>query len=522
MIASQANRNIAVETPLGPEALLLESLDLHEQLSYPFELTLHLRSQLAVENLESLLGEGVSVLVRLPGERLRHLHGLVRRISEVSMEMDLITYEAEVVPWFALLQLSKTSRIYHEKTVPEILKAVFNEAGYSDYRFDLIRNYDTLGICTQYDESHFAFASRLMEQEGIAYYFEHTAEKHTLVLCDDNTSYSPVAGCETLPFQPYKEGDVDIERVVRWQKDSVLERTSLTLDDYDYTTPRLDLSATHAAADHSPPSTGDWYEAPGYYETESAGERYAHKRMEAIDVSRRRFHGAARCAALSVGKSFNLVDTPWARADGEYLLTSLHLKLQSAEFTSGVADDFPDGSECQVSGIPKTVPFRPTLRTPRPRIHGVQSAVVVGPNGHDVKIPYTTTIGSVKVQFHWDREGKQNDTFSGWMRVSQIIAGEGWGSMFIPRIGNEVLVGFEYGDPDRPVIVGALYNGVNQPALELPQYAQRCYINDDGGNALAFVPDQGQQAIVVYSPTNDTMHVVGSSHDPHAHTPPAF
>jgi len=517
--ATQAERNIAVETPLGPDVLLLDSFRLVDVLNHPFTLDLQLRSQLPVPKAKTLLGESVTVRITMPNGRERYLNGYVTQIGEVSTERDLMTYEARVMPWFGLLQLTTDSRIFHQLTVPEIVKEVFSQAGYSDYRFELTRNYDEKGICTQYDESHFHFVSRLLEQEGIAYYFEHEKGKHTMVLADNASGYTARPGYDSVVYQPQKQGDPDIERVFTWRKDYALKPASLTVNDYDYTTPRADLLSTAKASDQLP-ALGAKYESPGYYETEGEGENYADIRMQELNAERECHRGEARCSGFETGATFQLVDTPWGEADGEYLITSIELQMEAADYSSGGDAELSFESRCHLQALSTEIPFRPKRVTPRPKIPGVQSAVVVGPDGHNPKIPYTTAIGSVKVQFRWDRDEMPDDQSSGWMRVTQISAGNGYGSMFIPRIGNEVLVAFEYGDPDRPVIVGHLYNYVNKPPLSLPKMAQRCYINDDGGNAFQLIPDEGGQAIVLYSPTKDSMRVIGASNDPGAHKPP--
>jgi len=520
MAATQDNRNIAVETPLGKDVLLLQGFRLKEGLSRPFELTLDMQSEQPIREPQRLLGEKVTVRISLPDGKERYLNGYVRKFEKLSMNMDVFTYRAEVVPWFALLKLSSDSRIHQQKTVPEIIKEVFGELGFSDYRFSLTRAYSERPICTQYDESHFQFISRLMEMEGIAYFFEHQRGQHTLVLCDEPSDYNEFPGYGSVPFQPQQEGHPDIERVINWSTSIELESESITLNDYDYTTPRANLRATAKSPPTGLAAKGAWYQAPGYYDNHTEGELFARLRIEELNCRRHRFRGLARCAGFSAGHTFHLTGTPAKVEDAEYLITEVDLQIEAADFTTSGPIPFSYESRCELVAIPAQKQFRPPLITPKPRIDSIQTAVVTGPKGHDEKVPFVSPLGSVRVQFRWDRHGNYDDKSSGWIRVSQISAGEGWGSVFTPRIGCEVLVAFENGDPDRPTLVGNVYNFVNQPPLPLPGYAQRSYISDDGGNAIAFTPEDGNQSVVIYSPSKDSMHVIGASDDDGSNIPP--
>lgn len=519
LIVTQDNRNIAVETPLGKDALLLQSLRLREGLNQPFDLTLQLQSPSLIENTHRLLGAPVTVTIRLPHEESRYLHGRILRFRVVAAKIDLITYEAEVGPWFSLLRLSTDCRIFHKMSVPEIVKQVLGEVGFSDYHMGLSEPYHPKGTVTQYRESHFDFVSRLLEQEGIAYYFKHTRHKDILVMCDHPNAFRPMPGYETLPYQPDQEQRPDIERVVEWAQEVNLESHGITVHDYDYTTPRLDLTATAQTPMMPGEMIGDLFEVPGYFERVPEGEQYARVRLEELNCRRKIYTGAARCAGLAAGATFQLTGSPFAHESNDYLVTEMKLHLVSADFTSGDLS-YWDASECRVTAIEARKPFRPPRVTPRPVITEIQTAVVTAPEGYDPNVPFISPIGSVKVQFRWDRHGRNDDQSSGWVRVAQISAGSGWGSMFIPRAGNEVVVAFEFGDPDRPIVIGHLYNYVNRPPLALPEFAQRSYISDDGGNAISLSAEEGAQSIVFYSPTEDTMYTIGASEDPGAETPP--
>lgn len=511
MTATQDNRNIAIETPLGKDVLLLQHLRLTERLSHPFLLELNLLSENPKINGHSLPGQPVTVRIERPSGGQRYVSGIVRKFTRHASDSKHAMFHAEVVPWFATLKLASDSRIFQGMTVPEILKQVFAEAGFTDFRMELQRTYPVRGICTQYQESHFAFASRLMEQDGIVYHFEHSAAKHIMVLTDNSSFFRTVPGYEKVPLLRKSEEALKMERFESWDEISVLESDSVTLGDYDYTEPKSDLTVKGSSKPGGPKTYGEHYEFPGGYPTKEDGEFYARVRAQEFNCWRVRYHGEAHCSGLGAGNQFTLVGVPGWADDAHCLVTGIRLEIHAADFRVQDRAGLTDRVRCTVESIPASVTYRPQRVTHRPRIDGVQTATVTGPPESDPKIPYVSGMGSIKVHFHWDRYGKANELSSGWIRTSQLLAGKGFGAMFLPRIGSEVLVAFEHSDPDRPVVLGCLYNGLAMPTLPLPHFAQRSYIHDDGGNALCFSPEEGKESIVMYSPYRDTMRVVGAA-----------
>lgn len=514
MAATQDNRNISVDTPLGKDALLLERLHFRDSISKPFVLDLELESEKTNIDPKALPGKSVTVKIERPAGGQRYINGVVHTFRKISADMDLQTFGMRVVPTFALLDLSSDCRIFQKMTVPDIVKQVFSENGLSDFQFNLSNSYPERGICTQYRETHFAFVSRLLEEEGIAYHFQHEDGKHTMVLTDRPTSFQTAPDYNKLLFLPQKESHHLIERVESWTTQALVETAGVSLTDYNYTSPRTDLTSTTKTATGSPLTKGELFDAPGGYFTASDGNHYSAIRAEEIAGRRMEYFGSACCVGVGAGNRFSLQGTPGGGDDAEYLVTAIDLTLHAAEFRPTGPDPSTFEHNCEITARPASLPFRPARVTPKPVIPGVQTAVVSGPNGYDKKVPYVTALGSIKVQFRWDRHGKEDDQSSGWIRTGQILAGNQFGAVFLPRIGNEVLVAFEEGDPDRPVIVGSLYNTMNTPALALPHFAQRCYFHDDGGNALCFTPENGSQSIVMYSPYKDTIRVVGAADEP--------
>jgi len=512
--ATQQNRPIALRTPLGEDVLLLQNFVYDEEMSQPFVLKMEMQSERRSVDFRKLLGQNVTVKILLPTGGSRYLNGFVSVFRQTGFEGNLTTYEAVVVPWLKLLELSADCRIFQKMTVPEILKKVFSDAGYSDFRMVLTASYGPRGICVQYRESHLNFVTRLMEEEGISYFFEHADGRHTLVMADSTTAHTTFPGYAELDYSPQEVDHADSERVYDWKSQATIASASVVLNDYDYVAPRASLVCSARAATGEPPTIGEYYDAPGGYEVPSDGDTRAKIRLQGLRCQQVVFHGRARCAGVSAGFYFSMKGTPAGVFDAEYLVTSTRLEIRSADFRTATVDSTSAGIDCRISAIPVETVFRPQVRTAKPRIAGIQTAVVTGPQGNNPKIPFVSPLGSLKVKFRWDRARAEDDSCSGWIRVSQVAAGNGWGSVFLPRIGNEVLVAFEEGDPDRPAIIGCVYNAVNMPTLPLPQFAQRCYFNDDGGNALCFAPEAGCQSIVMYSPFNDTMRVVGAADGP--------
>lgn len=514
MAATQDHRNIAIETPLGKDVLLLQRLRLTERLNQPFLLDVELLSEDHQIPFQTLPNKSVTVRIDRPAGGKRFVSGIVRNITKIASDSKHVSFRAEVVPWFSLLKLTSDSRIFKSLTVVEILKQVFAEARLSDFQFDLQQKYPVRGICTQYNETNFSFASRLMEQEGIAYRFEHEPKKHTMVLSDSSSAFHMVPGYERIPLLRKTEKVLSEERFETWEERAAVESASITLSEYDYIVPKTNLTAEAMCRFGEPDTVGSLFEAEGRYTADTGGDFYAEVRSQEIECRRIQYRGEAVCAGLGAGNRFTMVGVPGWADDVNCSVTGIQLEIKAADFRVHDRSGLLDQTRCTIDAIPADVTFRPARITPWPRIDGVQTAIVTGPSGNDPKIPFVSSMGSIKVQFRWDRYGNSNEKSSGWIRTSQILAGDGYGAMFIPRVGNEVLVAFENGDPDRPVIVGSLYNAGAMPSLPLPEFAQRLYIHDDGNNAICFTPETGSQSIVFYSPYMDTIRVVGASDEP--------
>jgi type VI secretion system secreted protein VgrG len=435
--------SLAVATPLGPEALTLHTLEGEEYVSDLFLLTLGMSAPDPIDP-ATLLGNAASVTLIDGQGNKRYLHGLVTRLVQ-----DVGRCTAELRPWLWMLSLSSDNRIFQAMSVPEILTAVFEGAGYTDYRNDLRAAYDTLDYCVQYRESNLEFVSRLMEEYGISYFFEHSESAHTMVLVDDPASFKDCANAASMPFLPLAEGTAWLSdlRIETLASESHVGVQAYQADDFNFTTPTTELKVT----------SGDGarriYEYPGRYDKIAGGDAVAQRRIEAFEAAATQIRGSSSVRALCAGGAFTLTRHPNSALNQRYALRSVAHSAQRREY------------ENRFTAFPATIKFRPPRVTPMPRIGGSQTAMVVGPSGKEI---YTDNYGRVKVQFYWDQLGKKDENSSCWIRVAQNWAGVSWGAFTLPRIGQEVVVTFLDGDPDRPLITGCVYNGDHPVPYTLP------------------------------------------------------
>ena len=483
----QADRFLTATTPLGPDKLLLIGLDGSEAISqlFHFELDMIAENETKVP-FDQVLGKKVTANVKAPGGKVRHFSGICNRIAQGGRDQFFTTFRLGVVPeaWFLTRRVQ--SRIFQQMSVPDILKKVF--AGLS-VKYQLRGKYEPRDYCVQYRESDFDFASRLMEEEGVFYFFKHADGAHTMVLGDTPDAHVDVPFDPDAVFEPIADSGVAEDRITAWEKAQDLRSMKVTLWDHSFELPHKHLEADKQIQDGvqvgtvnhklklGSPDKLELYDWPGGYAQRfdgvdpGGGERPAdiqkifednrrtvQLRMEEEAAAALSITGTSRLRQLTAGHRFSL--KRHFDADGAYVLTSIrHSARMTGDYRSG---DFGGAAyENAFACIPQAVPFRPRRRTPKPVVSGPQSAVVVGPKGEEL---YTDKYGRVKVQFHWDREGKNDEKSSCWVRVAQPIAGKRWGASFWPRIGQEVVVDHQEGDPDQPIIIGSVYNADQMPA----------------------------------------------------------
>ncbi len=454
--------SLTLTTPLGPDTLTLLELDAEEHVSDPFLLRLGLSAAGPVDA-AALLGKPACVTLTDGDGNLRYLHGLVTRFTQSGP-----TCTAELRPWLWMLSLSTDNRIFQAKAVPDILTSVFSDAGFTDYRNDLRQSYAALDYCVQFRESSLAFVSRLMEEFGICYFFEHSDSAHTLVLADDPASFKDCAHAASLPFLPLPQGGdwLTDQRIDALASESSIASQSYLTDDFNFTTPATDLKATTGEG------TRRVYDYPGRYTTLDEGEATAKRRLEGFEAVARQISGQSSARGLQAGGAFTLTRHPDATLNARYALRSITHTASRRVYSN------------RFLAIPATTAFRPPRRTPWPRVGGSQTAIVVGPSGKEI---YTDRYGRVKVQFHWDQLGKNDENSSCWIRVAQNWAGVSWGAFSLPRIGQEVVVTFLDGDPDRPLITGCVYNGDHPVPYALPDGQTRTVLksnSSEGGGGF--------------------------------------
>jgi type VI secretion system secreted protein VgrG len=438
----------------------------------------------------------------------RFVHGIVARFEQGEMGKKLTPYHITLVPRAHHLELRSDQRIFQELTAPEIVKKVLEGAGLTagdDFRISLQRAYVKRTYCVQYAETDWAFVSRLLEEEGIFYFFEHEAAKHVLVLADTPAAYAPIAGDATVPFRPEEGALRGGEDVNHFRYAEGMRSGKVTLRDYNFEKPSLLLEG-EAAADRY----GDLevYGYPGDFDAAAAGSSTAKVRLEERQAMRRLGEGGGSCARLVPGFTFSLSEHAREAFNRKWLV--LGVSHEGVEAHAFGADDQPPRYDNRFRVVPSDVAFRPPCVTPKPSVRGVQSAIVVGPAGEEI---HTDAYGRVKVQFLWDRLGKKDDKSSCWMRVSQLWAGEAWGGMHIPRVGQEVLVDFLDGDPDRPIVVGRVYHGANLPPYALPAEKTKSTIKSSstpgggGSNELRFEDKKGSEEVFLHAQKDLTIGV---------------
>ncbi|MFM2065540.1 MAG: hypothetical protein RLZZ584_449 [Pseudomonadota bacterium] len=446
----QADTFLRVTTPFGADALVLDALEASEGLSELFSIRLWLRSADAALDPDRIIGASVSVTLQIPDGPKRHFNGIACRFSHTGTDHDLACYSAELVPRLWLLTLGRDRAVWQNKSVPAIVKAVLGEFGVS-FSDKLTGSYEALDYCVQYDESAFEFLSRLMENAGIFYFFTFASGSHTLVLADSPQAHADCADAARVRYFPETGSRHMIDTIASFELEERLVSGRQVLDDFDPLKPSTALRADASPAQGK--GKGEVYDWPGGQASVAAGKALAKLRVQARQASRRVLRGDSYVYPFTAGSRFTL--SGHARAE----LNTRHV-LRRVQHSA--RDDLYRNS---FEAFAADLPFRPPLQQARPRVAGSQTATVVGPRGEEI---WTDEHGRIKLRFHWDRQGKADDSASCWVRVMQPAAGAGFGALFLPRVGQEVVVTHVDGDPDRPLVTGSVYNGENRPPVKLP------------------------------------------------------
>ncbi len=537
---TQKGRPLRVTTALGKDAFVLNGITGQEGLSqlFSFQLELAAEAQTTIA-FDKVLGAPILIELDVVGGQVgtRYFHGMVSRFSQGSKDSNFIYYRAEVVPQFWLWTKKTQSRIFQQVNVPDMLKQVL--AGLK-VQWELKGSYEPRDYCVQYRETDFAFASRIMEEEGIYYYFKHTKDGHELVVADTPASHADVPFQNTVLFESVEGGNRPDMRIFSWEKMQEIRSGKTTLWDHCFELPHKHLdaeklipeSAAVGTVTHKLKVSGvdklELYDYPGGYAQRFDGiapgggdrpadvqkifqdnARTAGIRMQQESAPAFVLHGTGNCPQLTAGHKFTL-DRHY-NANGDYVVTSVqHSARMGEDYRSGggQAMDYTNNFRC----MPVALPFRPARVTPIPTVAGSQTAVVVGPAGEEI---FTDKYGRVKVQFHWDRQGKNDADSSCWIRVATMWAGRNWGMIHIPRIGQEVIVDFLEGDPDQPIIVGSVYNADQMPPWALPGNKTQSGIqtrSSMGGspanhNQIRFEDKKGAEQVHIHAEKNQDIEV---------------
>ena len=513
MATIQSERAIEIITPLGDDVLLFHRMTATESLGRLFQFDLDLLSKDPNIDFNKLLGQNVTVKLELPQDEMRYLNGFVSRFSQEGSFDDFNAYSMTVHPWLWFLTRTADCRIFQEMTVPDIIKRVFRDHGFTDFEEALSGTYRTWPYCVQYRETDFNFVSRLMEQEGIYYYFKHESNRHMLVLADSVSSHDPFPGYEKIPYYPPDEHLIrEQHHIHEWSLSQEVQPGMYALDDFDFENPKANLQVKSSIPREHAQSKREIFDYPGEYVKTQDGEAYVRVRIEEIHAEFEQVQGQANARGLAVGSLFELVDYPREDQNQEYLVVSATHELESDAYSSGSPGGSEDVYSCSFTALSSKQPFRPERTTPKPLVQGPQTAIVVGPSGEEI---HTDPYSRVKVQFHWDRYGKNDQNSSCWVRVAQLWAGTQWGGIHIPRIGQEVIVEFLEGDPDRPIITGRVYNNDNMPPYALPANATQSGIKSrsskggsaDNFNEFRFEDKKGAEEVYLHGEKNWTINI---------------
>ena len=501
---------VRIKTPLAAEDLLFRAMSGTEEMGRLFHYDLDLVSPKEDLSLDDVLGHPASVELDLPNGGVRYFHGYVTHFSLTGRRGGYATYTMQLRPWLWFLTRTADCRIFQNKTVPEILKEVFREHGFSDFTDSLSGTYRKWEYCVQYRETDFNFVSRLMEQEGIYYFFQHEAGKHTLVLADSYGAHGPADGYGDIPYFPPSEQVMRDEHVYDWYLGKSVQPGKYVLRAYDFRKPKANLEVNSAVTRSHAQAEYEMFDYPGEYFERGEGDAYVRARMEELEAQYERVRGAANARGICAGALFNLTEYPRADQNREYLVLSSRQSISLGDYES--ADGEGLQYECLFEAIDSKIPYRSAVVTPKPTVQGPQTAIVVGKSGEEI---WTDEYGRVKVQFHWDRYGKADENSSCWVRVAQVWAGTQWGGMHIPRIGQEVIVDFIEGDPDRPIVTGRVYNADNMPPYGLPDNKTQSGLKSrsskggtrDNFNEIRFEDKKGEEEMYLHAEKNQTIVV---------------
>lgn len=539
---TQDGRQLKIETSLGKDFLLLSEISAKEEISELFFIEvdlLHEENEVSHEPTEidiaSILGKNVTITIQQQDKQTtRTFNGMINSFATLNRNRRFTFYKATIVPHIWLLTQNIQSRIFQNKSVPEIIEEVFKGFEFSN---EVQGDFNPRNYCVQYGESDFDFASRIMEEEGIYYYFEHTPTSHKIIFANTTQSHLNIP-VENVINYAVDVGNEEgfIPRINYLRTKYNLQSGKITYRDYEFQLPtnnfEVQQPTLYPIADNH---NLEIYRYPGGYTRKYDGidrmggedprginnifpdkQRTAETTMSAFDSGYKVLNGTSNTSTLTAGHRFLLEKHPSKKMNAEYIISSiLHEAEQSPKYISDeyVDEAYKNSFECLPHGRGAPL-YCPQRKTPKPVMEGCQTATVVGPSGEEI---FTDKYGRVKVQFHWDRHGKEDASSSCWVRVAQIWASNGWGSMFIPRIGMEVIINFVNGDVDNPIITGCVYNAETMPPYTLPDEKTKSGIKTNsskggnGFNELRFEDNKGKEQIFIHGEKDFDLRIKNDS-----------
>mgnify|MGYP000252809212 CR=1 FL=1 len=511
---SNSNRSVSITTPLGDEELIFQSFSGREEMGslFEFEVELIREQNKGTVEVTDLLGKDMSLTLEMPDTTTRYFNGAITQFKHTGFDDGVYRYRAVLRPWLWFLTRTANCRIFQEENIPDIVKQILGEHSYIDVEYKTDGTYDTLDYCVQYRETDFEFISRLMEQAGVFYYFKHESGKHTMVITDNGSSYQSITDYTTIPyFPPGNTAERERDHISEWLNDHQVQSGAFEINDYDFESPSSDLTAKSTKSQGHTYDSLEIYDYPGKYTEASSGTTKTDVLVEEAHSQYSLVSGKGNALGIQTGMEFTLNEFYFDEENTKHVVISASYVIQGDNYGSSGGSLF----EVSFVALNSQQQFRPQRITPKPVISGSQTAIVVGKDGEEI---WADKYGRVKVQFHWDRVGENNENSSCWVRVSYPTAGKNWGWVSLPRIDQEVIVSFLEGDPDRPMITGRVYNAEQMPPYDLPTNQTQSGIKTRSSkegtaknfNEIRFEDKKGEEELYIHA-EKDCNRVVENS-----------
>ena len=501
MAVTQDKQRIKLDTPLGKDVFLVQRVSGRETISQPFQFTFQVVTESGEIDQTKLIGKHITCSMKCNDGTDRYFSGIVSSlVAGGVVESRFRQYQIVMVPWLTLLSYRSDCRIFQETSAPDIIEEVFKNLGFSDFTWKLQGSYAPREYCVQYRETDFEFVTRLLEEEGIYYFFKHENNKHTLILSDYAKAY------EKVSLEPIDviDGSHTDHKISQWQHSYNFCSGAVSHTDYDFQMPAASLmSEQQTIVDLPNIKQFEHYDFPGTYTEKSNGDLIARNRMESLEATHSKVSARSDYPSFAPGYSFKVGrHSDDAEASKKYVISMITHNANEGSYRAGDNGTFSYSNDFQCA--PEENVLRPIKTRAKPYIAGSQTAVVVGPSAEEI---YTDKFGRIKVQFFWDRLGKKDENSSCWIRVAQVWSGKKWGAQFLPRVGQEVLISFMEGDPDRPIVVGSVYNADQMPTYDLPANKAISGIKSrstkgagtENYNELRFEDEKGKELVYIHS-----------------------